>query len=428
MPPAGDRPRLALALSGGGARGMAHIGALRALEEAGLPIDAIAANSMGAVVGSIYATGRTARRAGGGRALARLGLAVQRPVRPPHVARPAARRPLRRPGGGAVRRQGSAAPRGAAGRASREPLPDRAPLARELRGLGRLRPAAHPVPRGRGRPQGRRARDPRARRPGACGPGQHVDPRVLPAGRVGGPPARRRPGRRQPADRRRAVLRRRRDRCDRHRQPRSRARGVRDLPRRRVAGERPARRKTQPGLPHRARRPGVPGPRQALGHGLLGIRGGHPGRLRGDAAGRARDPREAGGGGRGRLRAASAAGPRPRARGRAHRRGGDARQRAGLGTARPQDLQHPARARLPDGPGAAGLRQGGGDRPPAARLDGVRAGGRRGPHRAAREGRRRQPGRDRDRVHRVGEGAGFPAPAATRTRSGSASRWSCWER
>ena len=57
--PAGDRPRLALALSGGGARGMAHIGALRALEEAGLPIDAIAANSMGAVVGSIYATGRT---------------------------------------------------------------------------------------------------------------------------------------------------------------------------------------------------------------------------------------------------------------------------------------------------------------------------------------------------------------------------------
>jgi NTE family protein len=54
------RPRLALALSGGGARGIAHIGALRALEEAGLPVDAIAANSMGAVVGGIYATGRTA--------------------------------------------------------------------------------------------------------------------------------------------------------------------------------------------------------------------------------------------------------------------------------------------------------------------------------------------------------------------------------
>jgi NTE family protein len=54
------RPRLALALSGGGARGIAHIGALRALEEAGLPVDAIAASSMGAVVGGVYATGRTA--------------------------------------------------------------------------------------------------------------------------------------------------------------------------------------------------------------------------------------------------------------------------------------------------------------------------------------------------------------------------------
>ncbi len=62
-PPAASpaaRPRLALALSGGGARGIAHVGALRALEEAQLPVDAIAANSMGAVVGGIYATGLTA--------------------------------------------------------------------------------------------------------------------------------------------------------------------------------------------------------------------------------------------------------------------------------------------------------------------------------------------------------------------------------
>jgi NTE family protein len=57
--PSPPRPRLALALSGGGARGIAHVGALRALEEAGLPVDAIAGNSMGAVVGSIYATGKT---------------------------------------------------------------------------------------------------------------------------------------------------------------------------------------------------------------------------------------------------------------------------------------------------------------------------------------------------------------------------------
>jgi NTE family protein len=54
------RPRLVLALSGGGARGVAHIGALRAIEEAGLPVDAIAGNSMGAIVGGIYATGLTA--------------------------------------------------------------------------------------------------------------------------------------------------------------------------------------------------------------------------------------------------------------------------------------------------------------------------------------------------------------------------------
>src|SRR4030042_794080 len=55
-----DRPRVALALSGGGARGIAHVGALRALEEAGIPVDAIAANSMGAIVGGIYATGKNA--------------------------------------------------------------------------------------------------------------------------------------------------------------------------------------------------------------------------------------------------------------------------------------------------------------------------------------------------------------------------------
>ena len=54
------RPRLAVALSGGGARGLAHIGALRALEEGGIPVDAIAANSMGAIVGGIYAAGRDA--------------------------------------------------------------------------------------------------------------------------------------------------------------------------------------------------------------------------------------------------------------------------------------------------------------------------------------------------------------------------------
>ncbi len=53
------RPRLAVALSGGGARGIAHVGVLQAFEEAGIPVDAVAGTSMGAVVGAIYATGRT---------------------------------------------------------------------------------------------------------------------------------------------------------------------------------------------------------------------------------------------------------------------------------------------------------------------------------------------------------------------------------
>jgi NTE family protein len=52
------RPRVALALSGGGARGMAHIGVLRALEDHDIPIDAIAGTSMGALVGAFYASGR----------------------------------------------------------------------------------------------------------------------------------------------------------------------------------------------------------------------------------------------------------------------------------------------------------------------------------------------------------------------------------
>lgn len=52
-----ERPHLALALSGGGARGFAHIGVLEALEESGIPIDGIAGTSIGAIVGGLYASG-----------------------------------------------------------------------------------------------------------------------------------------------------------------------------------------------------------------------------------------------------------------------------------------------------------------------------------------------------------------------------------
>ncbi len=52
-----DRPKIGLALSGGGARGAAHIGVLKVLEEYRIPIDYIAGTSMGAIVGGLYASG-----------------------------------------------------------------------------------------------------------------------------------------------------------------------------------------------------------------------------------------------------------------------------------------------------------------------------------------------------------------------------------
>lgn len=55
-----DRPRIGLVLSGGGARGAAHVGVLRVLEEMRVPVDAIAGTSMGAVVGGLYAAGMSA--------------------------------------------------------------------------------------------------------------------------------------------------------------------------------------------------------------------------------------------------------------------------------------------------------------------------------------------------------------------------------
>ena len=57
---AGARPRIALALAGGGARGGAHIGVLKVLEELHVPIDCIAGTSMGALVGGGYASGMPA--------------------------------------------------------------------------------------------------------------------------------------------------------------------------------------------------------------------------------------------------------------------------------------------------------------------------------------------------------------------------------
>ena len=49
--------RIGLVLSGGGARGIAHIGALRAIEEAGIKVDAISGTSAGSIAGALYAHG-----------------------------------------------------------------------------------------------------------------------------------------------------------------------------------------------------------------------------------------------------------------------------------------------------------------------------------------------------------------------------------
>ena len=54
---AAQRPRICLVLSGGGARGAAHLGVLKVLEELGVPVDCIAGASMGAIVGASYASG-----------------------------------------------------------------------------------------------------------------------------------------------------------------------------------------------------------------------------------------------------------------------------------------------------------------------------------------------------------------------------------
>ena len=51
------RPKIGVTLSGGGAKGLAHIGILAAMDSAGLKVDYITGTSMGSVVGGLYAAG-----------------------------------------------------------------------------------------------------------------------------------------------------------------------------------------------------------------------------------------------------------------------------------------------------------------------------------------------------------------------------------
>ena len=54
-----ERPKIGLALGGGGAKGGAHVGVLKLLEELNIPVDYIAGTSIGGIVGGLYATGMT---------------------------------------------------------------------------------------------------------------------------------------------------------------------------------------------------------------------------------------------------------------------------------------------------------------------------------------------------------------------------------
>ena len=56
----GARKKVAVVLSGGGAKGMAHIGVLKVLEKAGIPIDIITGTSMGSIIGGLYSIGYNA--------------------------------------------------------------------------------------------------------------------------------------------------------------------------------------------------------------------------------------------------------------------------------------------------------------------------------------------------------------------------------
>ncbi len=55
-----DRPTVGLVLGGGGAKGLAHVGVIRVLEENQIPVDVVAGTSMGAIVGALYASGYSA--------------------------------------------------------------------------------------------------------------------------------------------------------------------------------------------------------------------------------------------------------------------------------------------------------------------------------------------------------------------------------
>ncbi|MCB0446971.1 MAG: patatin-like phospholipase family protein, partial [Gelidibacter sp.] len=62
QPPPHHDQKVGLVLSGGGAKGFAHIGVLKVIDSLGIKIDYIAGTSMGAIVGSLYASGYSGKQ------------------------------------------------------------------------------------------------------------------------------------------------------------------------------------------------------------------------------------------------------------------------------------------------------------------------------------------------------------------------------
>ena len=57
-----QKPNVGVALSGGGLRGLAHLGVLQVLEENGIPVNVIAGTSMGGIIAGLYAAGVSLER------------------------------------------------------------------------------------------------------------------------------------------------------------------------------------------------------------------------------------------------------------------------------------------------------------------------------------------------------------------------------
>ena len=193
-----SRPKIALALGGGAALGIAHVGVLKWLEEHRIPVDFVAGTSMGGLIGGSYAVGMTPDEIDQLLSDADWDVIFKpdAPYRQKSFRRKQDARdyPVK-PGAGS---QGGSVP--AHGAEPRSPHRGAAEPHRPgpLRG-GRLRRPAHPLPlRGRGH-EGERGSGPRQRPPGHGAAGHDGHPHLLRPRRARRPPPGRRRGPEQPA-------------------------------------------------------------------------------------------------------------------------------------------------------------------------------------------------------------------------------------